>query len=146
MATPLRFFALTVVLAVTLSSCAGRAFLSWDLPAASPAELAGTWEGVITGAELSTAMGRQDVPARLIVDPDGHWTLVMRSGSSEQKASGTFDATGNWISLEGTMPGAASAPVYFELLRTDPHSLYGSADTLLGGRRVQTGIQLRKTG
>ena len=82
------------------------------------------------------------MPARLIVDPDGHWMLVICAGSSEQK-SGTFAANGNWISLDGSMQGTQ---VRYELLRTDPQSLYGSADTLLGGRRVQTGLLLKKIG
>jgi hypothetical protein len=140
--------ALVLVVMVGLAGCAGRDFRQSTEaePSAGLAALAGTWEGVVTGRELATTQEIVEVPARLIVDEDGRWTLVTRSGGSEQKSSGRLVTGRTGVSLEGAMEAgaAASPPVHCWLQLGGTQSLYGTANTILGGRRVVGGIQLRK--
>ncbi len=139
-----------VVLPLLIVGCAASAS-THAMPAASPvtgdqaSALAGHWTGAVTGPDIASATGRNSIPVRLEIRPDGTWTGQSESGPVQgrvrRQANGAFLLEGRVV---GPAPGRTGAAISYEVRRRGARGLVGQAETVYQGNPVEGTVGLEK--
>lgn len=114
-------------------------------PGGIPDALTGTWEGVVTGRDMTTANSILSDPARLTIEPDGRFTLV-EGGNAKMTSRGVARVVGDDVILEGTVsePESRRGERVVHRLKLHNGGLFGRVTSTFLGNRITPGADLHR--